>query len=71
MRTVALWRQNRKEKRQVGHCETMFINVDELRIIFGVGLGSIELGPLANRKMRQIHVIEGQYIRSNCHYELS
>jgi hypothetical protein len=25
----------------------------------------------SNRKMRQIHVIEGQYIRSNCHYELS
>jgi hypothetical protein len=34
---LLLWRQNRKEKRQVGHCETMF-NVDELRIIFGVGL---------------------------------
>jgi hypothetical protein len=38
MRTVAFVASKQKRE-QVGHCETMFINVDELRIIFGVGLG--------------------------------
>jgi hypothetical protein len=36
-----------------------------------VGLGSMELGLWRIERWEQIHVIEGQYIRSNCHYELS